>query len=575
MVNMSLENVVETDVLVIGGGIAGCFAAIKARDQGLDVTIVDKAYASKAGGTVLAMGGYMVFNPEWGFDLEACMNALNKRGEYINDREWSEIILKDSLATYHDLVSWGSKFGGEDDKVGEVDRSGKFSPFGVFTFLRRFKDIPDPLRNHSSEIGVRIIDRVMVTDLLKQDGKVVGAIGLPMTGDYDSYIFKAKATVISTGMNSFKPGGWQMSVLTGDGEAMAYRAGAEITGKEFPSTNPTYASYPDWRHNRLEAVFPERIDAEGNKFVLGLGMGRESDLSIEFLVHAGKGPLFWNLDAATTEDIERMRKLQRKFGIDTDKLEGISLDISKGGKIAFSGGGSAGAQNSQATGIWPVNKKCATSLPGLYVAGESCGTRCVGAFHPVQGFGLTGAAVTGYRAGMGSAEYAMQAEKPIIDDEELARFKKNMYSPIERKGGFSPRWVTQVLQGIMIPYFILHIKHGKRLQAALTIVEFLRDHLVPKLVAKDNHELRLAHETKNMVLNAEMILGSSLFRTESRGVHYREDYPRRDDPNWLAWVKLKEDQGSMKFSKVPIPKEWWPDLSKPYEERYPERFPGE
>jgi succinate dehydrogenase/fumarate reductase flavoprotein subunit len=115
----------------------------------------------------------------------------------------------------------------------------------------------------------------------------------------------------------------------------------------------------------------------------------------------------------------------------------------------------------------------------------------------------------------------------------------------------------------MMPYFILHIKHRERLQAALTIVEFLRDHLVPKLTANDAHELRLAHETKNMVINAEMILRASLFRTESRGHHYREDYPRKDDPTWLAWIKMKEEQGRMKLWKEPVPKEWWPpDLSK-------------
>ena len=150
-----------------------------------------------------------------------------------------------------------------------------------------------------------------------------------------------------------------------------------------------------------------------------------------------------------------------------------------------------------------------------------------------------------------------------------------MYTPTERKSGFSPRWVTQLLQNTMIPYFILYIKHGERLRAALTIVEFLRDHLVPKLMAKDSHELRLAHETKNMILSSEMMLRASLFRTESRGTHYREDHPRRDDPTWLAWTKIKEEQGRMRVLKESIPKEWWPDLSKPYEERYPIRFPGE
>jgi succinate dehydrogenase/fumarate reductase flavoprotein subunit len=76
-----------------------------------------------------------------------------------------------------------------------------------------------------------------------------------------------------------------------------------------------------------------------------------------------------------------------------------------------------------------------------------------------------------------------------------------------------------------------------------------------------------------MVLNAEMILRASLFRTESRGLHYREDYPRRDDPTWLAWTKVKAEKGKMTLSKEPVPKEWWPDLSRPEEERYIEVFP--
>jgi succinate dehydrogenase/fumarate reductase flavoprotein subunit len=166
-------------------------------------------------------------------------------------------------------------------------------------------------------------------------------------------------------------------------------------------------------------------------------------------------------------------------------------------------------------------------------------------------------------------------EKPTVAEEELARLKKVVHTPLERKGGFTPRWVTQILQNTLTPYFVMYIKHAKRLQAALTNVEFLRDHLVPKLYATDPHELRLVHETRNMVLNAEMRLRASLFRTESRGNHYREDYPRRVDPDWLAWVILKKEQGRMKPSKRPIPKEWWPDLSKPYEERYPVRFPEE
>ena len=127
----------------------------------------------------------------------------------------------------------------------------------------------------------------------------------------------------------------------------------------------------------------------------------------------------------------------------------------------------------------------------------------------------------------------------------------------------------------MLPYFVLYVKHGDRLEAALTTVAFLRDQLVPKLFARDAHELRLAHETRNMVLNAEMRLRASLYRTESRGCHYREDYPRRDDDEWLAWVLLREEDGRMTPTTEPVPAAWRPDPAIPYEERYPLRYPGE
>jgi succinate dehydrogenase/fumarate reductase flavoprotein subunit len=199
----------------------------------------------------------------------------------------------------------------------------------------------------------------------------------------------------------------------------------------------------------------------------------------------------------------------------------------------------------------------------------------VGAYYSVGGGALANASVTGTRAGVAAASFAKKTRQPELEKDKKRVLSQSMFEPLERKGGFTPRWVTHMLRNIMIPYYILYVKHEKRLKAALTLVEYLRDYLLPKLLARDAHELRLAHETKNMVLNAEMKLRASLFRTESRGTHYREDYPQRQDPNWLAWVLLKEENGKMKTIKKPIPKEWWPDLSKPYKERYQLRFPGE
>jgi succinate dehydrogenase/fumarate reductase flavoprotein subunit len=563
---MPLQHEITTDVLVIGGGIAGCFAAIKAREHGLDVTLTDKGYAGKAGAGYASGMGYMVYNPDLGLDLDACVDAINVKGEYLNNREWTEIVFRDSWATYQDLLSWGVEFPVEEDS-----RLVKgFEPFGIVRIKRR--NTTPFLRRQAIKSGVRIFDRTMITDLLKQDGKVVGAIGFPME-EGNLIVFNAKAVIMSAGYNSFKPAGAEIHALTGDGEAMAYRAGAEVTCREFlDSGNYGMLPYPAWRGGRgSRATFRNYVDGEGSKVFTHYQA--EADLSLDFAIHAGKGPIVWDIDNASPEDIERMRK--RMANSDAIESDRMGFDPVKGGKFVQVGGGAAGAPNAQTGGIWPVNTKCATRIPGLYVAGECCGTRYLGAYHPAPGFGLTGSAVTGTRAGMGAAEYAVQVKKIEADNNEIARAKKGVLFAIENKSGYSPRWVTQVLQNTMMPYFILFVKHEKRLSAALTIIEFLRDHLAPKLIAKDSHELRLAHETRNMILNAEMILKTSLYRTESRGQHYREDYPRRNDPEWLVWLKLREEQGLMTVSKEPIPQAWWPDLSKPYEERYPKRFPGE
>jgi succinate dehydrogenase/fumarate reductase flavoprotein subunit len=91
------------------------------------------------------------------------------------------------------------------------------------------------------------------------------------------------------------------------------------------------------------------------------------------------------------------------------------------------------------------------------------------------------------------------------------------------------------------------------MQAALAYIEELRDHHLPLLRASDLHELRLAHETANMIISAEMKLKASLMRTESRCSHYRLDYPEMDNENWQAWINIfKDDDGTMKFEKQPF-----------------------
>jgi len=220
-----------------------------------------------------------------------------------------------------------------------------------------------------------------------------------------------------------------------------------------------------------------------------------------------------------------------------------------------------------------INTKCETAIPGLYAAGDTAGTNMSGALYSAVGFGLTTAVISGHIAGENAAEYCMKAEKPAVKADEIARLKDITYAPLNRKGGFRSSWLTQVLQGTLIPYYVLGIKKEDRMQAALTLLAFIQEHLVPLQRAEDAHELRMANEVRNMALNAEMNLRASIFRTESRGLHYREDYPCRDDANWLAWTVLKQEQGKMHLHKQPLPGKWHPDPAKSYTEKYDFRFP--
>jgi len=555
------EDVWETDVLVIGGGLAGCFAAIKAREHGAEVILVDKGYVSKSGETPFA-GDTMVFSPAWGHKLDEWMTQVNVIGEYINNRQWNEIVFQESYNRYQDLESWGVKFLKEKGEPRRLSHPLKNQPLPdrdrfpplVSEVVHWEPGFPQVIRKHAVKSGVRIMDRIMVTDLIQQDGRIVGAIGFGVE-ENNTCVFKARATIISAGGGGFRPIGYPTQELTADGHAMAYRAGAVITGKEFVSPNTTNPDNPGWPPSYLffsqghSAALPGAwkvlplYNAEGDEVPVR-GIAWHGWLDAHYEAHAGRIPLHF---------------------------EGPD-----GRKITKGGAGAYGGMHGHATdGICPVDETCATDLPGLFAAGDSLGTVFVGAAYSGFGFATAYASVTGARAGRSAAAYALSAGKPMVADEELTRLKKCLYAPLQRQGGFSPRWVTQILQNTLLPYFVLYIKHEDRMKAALTTVEFLKNHIIPKLTAGDAHQLRLAHETKNMVLNAEMKLRASIFRTESRGNHYREDYPRRDDPTWLAWVKLKEENGHMKVFKEMIPEEWWPDLSRPYQERYPMRLPEE
>lgn len=550
-----MEQTMTCDVLVIGGGIAACFAAVKAQEAGASVIMVDKGYVGRSGQSPYA-DSFLIFHPEWGHDLEASMATINRHSEYLNDQYWTRKCLLDSWDRYQDLLDWGCTFKKNPDGSLAVRQEGKL-PAAV-QFDKSAGAYGKILRKKVLSVGVKIVDQVMIVDFLKENGRIVGAIGLP-NDNCNLITFISKATISCIGACGYKPTGYPpLMQLTCDGEAMAYRAGAEILGKEFVDAHYSKEGMPDPVAQRTAGdpppvTVPRPGAAEGDggpklrRNGLGVVISDRPDsvsgymftyLQSEFAVHAGQGPIY-----------------------------------SRGAK-SF-GGAALGMSLRKADGLFPADRECRSSLPGLFAAGDALGNMQNGAAYSTGGGSIEGGSVTGTIAGRAAAKEAAAMVLPQVSQKELQRAQTYVLEPLERKSGFGPRWAIELLRNYMMPYFVCFIKKADRLQATLALITFLEEHISPMLYAADAHELRLAHEAKNMILSAEMRLRSGLFRTESRGNHYREDFPNRDDENWFCWTKIKNADGEMVLEKVPLPAEYRPDSSLSYREKYPFPFPGE
>jgi len=191
--------VIEADVLVLGGGIAGCLGAIQAKTLDADVVLVEKGKVGKSGASSFTGGDFAVFNPEWGHDFDFWMDCIARGTEYVNNRKWVEIVLRDSYSVFSDLLSYGVPFVRDDG-----DKSGFYrKTFGSTETLQvHATEVMPALRKKAIESGVRIFDKIVITDLLKNEGRVVGAVGFHrISGDF--YTFIARATIQAMGNVSF------------------------------------------------------------------------------------------------------------------------------------------------------------------------------------------------------------------------------------------------------------------------------------------------------------------------------------------------------------------------------------
>lgn len=558
------------DVLVIGGGYAGLMAAVTAREAGASVVLIDKGRPGFSGLSPW-ISSHRWFDPQMGDNADYFREQMMRGGQYIANMNWTELWIKESKNVYLKLAELGMM----DRYKRAVDKG--FAEDENFVGYRESISLHDRHTRFMAVLeakGIEVRHQTMITNVIQQGSKVVGAIGFHVPSGA-IIACHAKAVIMAMGGGVYKPAGWPTSGISHDGIAIGYRLGLPIIGQEFDdfhvsdSNEPASSFYPNaW--NYIENAWLTGGDwTKASARSGGTGISN----TLQRVNSALNGIEPWD---GTRVEAGTGMSHSISGRADDIRIGKLNTTIPKGDAYGCAPGFGMHLTNGIFCGL--EDTVGYTSIPGLYVAGDGIAGSAIGGAQYVGGRGFTSNFVSlqGRRAAEAAAKYASSVPLERIGGETISAEIEKIMAPMNLKQGFSANWALDGLQGIMAPSWTIVIKHGERLNAALTQITYMRDHIVPKLQATSTHDLRYCHEMRHKVLQAEMKLRASLARQESRGAHYREDFPFRDD-KYLCYFGLTQGgDGRMDFARIEIKDEWKGDLKGDFAARYGNVFfPGE
>jgi succinate dehydrogenase/fumarate reductase flavoprotein subunit len=574
--------VVEADVLVLGSGAAGLFAAIRAREAGVRVLLVEKAQSGFSGDSAYGAQFIPITFPD--DDIDKFAKQTIAWSDYLADQDIVYAVVRESYDRFQDLLRWGVDF--MKDEKGEIKTVVADKPYDTECKTRYV--FPSPpgspehigkMKKEALRLGVKFIDRVMVTDLLTSEGAVAGAVGFD-TRCGDFYRFSAKALVMATGTFALPLPSVNVMKSGPTGMMMAIRVGAELRnmeqGKSFNCGNsPIFTSLGPYYWDETEWWGQRFINANGEEFMEQYELARRLPgrkhwpppwrFFIPAIVREwreGRGPCFLDLSACDNY-WERMADLYdgylHQFVREWDHVANVKgvLPLKEFWKEKYElipgGGGSEGR------GGIRVNVNSETGVPGLYAAGIATDTSGGAVYSSACSF--TACFTQGHRAGINAAEYARTRTRPIVEEEQVRALEQAMYAPLEHKDGITPDDLQAKLAVVSYRYCDV-IKSEARLTRGIEEIEKLREE-AGTLVAKDYHYLRKCHNARNTVELWNIMARTALLRTESRADHYREDFPLMDNDDWLKWLLVRLVDGEIQIAAEDIPFEkrnWkhWP-----------------
>lgn len=554
-----MPHVIETDVLVIGGGGAAARASLAACEAGARTTLASKGWFGWLGMRGAGATGCGIA-PWWGYSAGRGVPGKPKEETDLN----VALILQAGLGMA-DRRLVQSMVAGQEEARCDLERYGAVVASGFKTSdRRRLVQVMPGLAYHVRRSDVNIHDHTMITDLLVKDGVCVGAVGIDERSAEVS-LFPAKATILATGgdaqlyLYSCHP-----SCMTGDGYAMAFRVGARLINMEYmqaflatvhPSINLLWGGW-SWRR------YPRITNAIGEEILpryLPAGIGFEQCL----WERGGHNPFSTRdrasryLDVAIVKEVLDGRGTPH-LGCFVEGLDPESVSpehrewmhyrgIDLGGRLEVS------SVHQCSDGGLYVSEDAETGLPGLYAAGEvSAGMH--GADR-LGGHMMVNSQVFGKRAGRHAARRSRGMDSQPLSESVTGAALERIESLRQAKGNDKPAQVLATLQRSAWEN-MLAVRNSRGLTETLRLLQQIRAESLPRLSIDTPTDLVRAFELLNLLLVGEMVARAAIMRTESRGGHYREDYPARDDRNWRRVIEVRRDDGDMRLETFVIDPEW-------------------
>jgi succinate dehydrogenase / fumarate reductase flavoprotein subunit len=550
---------IETDVLVIGAGGAGMYAALEAARAGATVVLVDRSLIGRGGATVMAQMTVAAALGEqtpdhWEHHLSDTLAA----GRGLCDQRLAALLCEDGPQRLREMDGWKVGWAREDGHIKQAQAPGHDRPRCAYVdFLSTGPAVSRTLRAQlNTADGIRRIGELVIVDIAVRDGEACGATALHLPTGH-AVTLAAKAVVIATGgLTGLYRRNSASANMGGDGYALALRAGAELIDMEFVQFFPIGHLAP-----RLVGMDPIMWDPFRYKLggrLLNAEM-REFEQDYATRDNRSDGRYVLTRDLATyaiTKEVEAGRgspaggaflsfqhvpeaEIRSAFGPVVDRLAANGIDLAKRPVEV------APIAHYHMGGV-RVDETLQSGVPGLYACGEAVGG--ANGANRLSGNAITEAFVFGARAGRNAAQRALQS--PSRWWPQAARPALDLLRSAQRRDAPNPAAVVAELKALMAD-MVGPFRTGAKLRSAVQAIARLKTEIgeIPFSSAAAFDPVLIDWlDLRNMLLVAQSVALPALGRTESRGAHQREDHPGLDD-NWCVNQLIALSRGQIELSR--------------------------